>query len=99
MKQPRSRDGRAPQSRNPFTPADNPGTGLWFTSDPVKIAATLGLVDAAPFVLQQEDQAGLDDGLFGPSGTRSDVVPCTLLRSVSLLEAPWLVRVFFWGNY
>ena len=64
---------RAPQSRNPFTPADDPGKGLWFTSDPVKIAATLGLVDAAPFVLQQEDQAGLDDGLFRTVPDAADI--------------------------
>ena len=64
---------RAPQSRNAFTPADDPGTGLWFTSDPVKIAATLGLVDAAPFVLQQEDQAGLDDGLFRTVPNSADI--------------------------
>lgn len=64
---------RAPQSRNAFTPADDPGKGQWFTSDPVKIAATLGLVDAAPFVLQQEDQAGLDDGLFRTVPNSADI--------------------------
>jgi surfeit locus 1 family protein len=64
---------RAPQSRNPFTPADDPAAGQWFTSDPIKIAATLGLVDAAPFVLQQEDQAGLDDGLFRTVPDAADI--------------------------
>jgi surfeit locus 1 family protein len=42
---------RAPQSRNVFTPADSPERGLWFTSDPVKIAQSLGLAEAAPFTV------------------------------------------------
>jgi surfeit locus 1 family protein len=64
---------RAPQSRNAFTPADDPGKGQWFTSDPAKIAATLGLVAAAPFLLQQENQAGLDDGLFRTVPDAADI--------------------------
>jgi surfeit locus 1 family protein len=64
---------RAPQSRNAFTPADDPGKGQWFTSDPVKIAATLGLADAAPFLLQQENQPGLDDGLFRSVPDAADI--------------------------
>ena len=42
---------RAPQSRNYFTPADDPEHGLWFTSDPEKIAKSFGLSEAAPFTV------------------------------------------------
>ncbi len=42
---------RAPQSRNAFTPADEPENGLFFTSDPQKIAAALKLAGAAPFTI------------------------------------------------
>ena len=69
-KQPKSRDGSERRRRATLHAGRDPGKGQWFTSDPVKIAATLGLVDAAPFVLQQEGQAGLDDDFFGPSRTR-----------------------------
>ncbi len=55
---------RPPQTRNAFTPADNPGKGQWYTSDPAEIAAALGITNAAPFVLQREGEAGLEDGLF-----------------------------------
>ena len=64
---------RSPQARNAFTPADDPGRGQWFTSDPAKIAATLGLADAAPFLLQQENQAGLDDGLIRAAPDAADI--------------------------
>lgn len=49
---------RAPQSRNLFTPADNPAKGLWFTRDPAAIAATLGLSNAAPFTLALQEPSG-----------------------------------------
>jgi surfeit locus 1 family protein len=42
---------RAPQSRNAFTPADEPDKGVFYTSDPGKIAAHLHLANAAPFIL------------------------------------------------
>ena len=40
---------RAPESRNPFTPSDDPAHGQFFTRDPTAIAAHLGLPDPAPF--------------------------------------------------
>lgn len=40
---------RAPQTRNLFTPADEPSRSVWYTRDPAAIASTLGLADAAPF--------------------------------------------------
>ena len=45
---------RAPQSRNLFTPADQPGRLIWFTREPAAMAAALGLPDAAPFTLALE---------------------------------------------
>lgn len=40
---------RAPQSRNMFTPADDPARGRWYTRDPAAMAAALGVAGAAPF--------------------------------------------------
>jgi surfeit locus 1 family protein len=45
---------RAPQTRNPFTPADTPARFIWFTRDPAAIAGALKLPDAAPFTLALE---------------------------------------------
>jgi len=42
---------RAPERRNPFTPADEPAKGVFFARDPAAIATALGLADAAPFAL------------------------------------------------
>lgn len=42
---------RAPERRNPFTPADEPARGVFFARDPAAIAAALKLADAAPFAL------------------------------------------------
>jgi len=49
----------APQSRNLFTPSDDPPRRNWYTRDPAAIAAALGIADAAPFTLARE-AAGLD---------------------------------------
>ncbi len=40
---------RQPESRNFFTPPDNPDAGQYFTRDPALIAAHFGLAPAAPF--------------------------------------------------
>lgn len=48
---------RAPQSRNAFTPKDDPGRGLFYTRDPAAIAAWRGVADAAPFTLALEPSA------------------------------------------
>jgi surfeit locus 1 family protein len=42
---------RAPERRNPFTPADEPEKRVFFARDPAAIAAALKLTDAAPFAL------------------------------------------------
>ena len=46
---------RPPQTRNVFTPADEPDKGLYFTSDPVAIGANLHLQRTAPFVVDADD--------------------------------------------
>jgi surfeit locus 1 family protein len=40
---------RAPEPRNAFTPADTPDKGLWYTRDPLSMAAQLKLARPAPF--------------------------------------------------
>lgn len=45
---------REPESRNPFTPADQPQDRLWFTRDPASIAAARGLGAVAPFTIDQD---------------------------------------------
>jgi surfeit locus 1 family protein len=55
-----------PQGRNPFTPADDPARGKWFTADPKKIAGAFGLDDAAPFLLEQGAGGAAPDGLHRP---------------------------------
>ncbi len=53
---------RAPQSRNAFTPADEPARGLFYTRDPAAIARALGLTEAAPFALALEAPIGSGEG-------------------------------------
>jgi len=42
---------RAPERRNPFTPADQPEKRVFYARDPAAIAGALGVADAAPFAL------------------------------------------------
>ena len=56
---------REPESRNPFTPADDPKQRLWFTRDPQSIAAALGLPRVPPFAIDADASAlpgGLPEG-------------------------------------
>ncbi|MBL8590041.1 MAG: SURF1 family protein [Methylobacteriaceae bacterium] len=46
---------RPPERRGPFTPADEPGRGRFFTQDAAAIAAARGLADAAPFAVDLDD--------------------------------------------
>ncbi len=48
---------RPPESRNLFTPADDPAKGAWYTRDPAAIAQAMGLADAAPFSLDEDAHA------------------------------------------
>jgi len=48
----------APQTRNMFTPADEPARLIWYTRDPAAMAAKLGLAAVAPFTLALDPQAG-----------------------------------------
>ena len=62
---------REPESRNPFTPADQPQDRLWFTRDPASIAAALALGAVAPFTIDQ-DATDLPGGL--PQGGETVLV-------------------------
>jgi surfeit locus 1 family protein len=45
---------RRPETRNAFTPADEPDKNLWFTRDPAALAAHWSLSDAAPFSIDAD---------------------------------------------
>jgi surfeit locus 1 family protein len=45
---------RWPEPRGLFTPADQPGSNLWFVRDPVAIAAARGWGEVAPFFIELE---------------------------------------------
>jgi surfeit locus 1 family protein len=45
---------RPPEPRNLFTPADDPGKGIYFSRDPSLIAAHFGLAPAAPFSIDAD---------------------------------------------
>ena len=45
---------RAPEPRNPFTPADKPDTRVMYVKDPAAIAARLRLDDVAPFLIDAD---------------------------------------------
>ena len=45
---------RSPESRNLFTPADEPQKGVWYTRDPASIAAKFGLTRVAPFSIDAD---------------------------------------------
>lgn len=65
---------RAPQSRNLFTPADAPAQRLWYTRDPVAIAAVLKLQGAAPFSLAVDPGGSLDPGQPQPAPGAPQIV-------------------------
>ena len=48
---------RSTEPRNPFTPADDPASGRYFTRDPILVAAHFGLADAAPFSIDADATA------------------------------------------
>ena len=64
---------RPPEPRNPFTPADNPAAGEWYTRDPVLIAAHFGLGGAAPFTLDADAAPAPPGGLPQGGATVTDV--------------------------
>lgn len=45
---------RAPEPRNPFTPADQPDKRVMYVKDPAAIAATLRLSGVAPFLMDAD---------------------------------------------
>lgn len=62
---------REPESRNLFTPADDPARNQWFTRDPAAIAAFHHLEDVAPFTVD-EDAGSMPGGL--PQGGETVLV-------------------------
>lgn len=61
---------RSPETRNPFTPADDPISGRYFTRDPALIARHFSLPDAAPFSVDA-DATPVPGGL--PRGGTTEV--------------------------
>ena len=56
---------RASETRNLFTPSDNPASGQWFTRDVAAIARAGGLTRVAPFFIDADagpDPAALPEG-------------------------------------
>ena len=56
---------RASETRNWFTPSDDPGSGQWFTRDVIAIARAEGLTRTAPFSIDADagpDPAALPEG-------------------------------------
>jgi surfeit locus 1 family protein len=45
---------RRPETRNSFTPDDEPNNNLWFTRDPAALATHWGLHDVAPFSIDAD---------------------------------------------
>jgi surfeit locus 1 family protein len=87
---------RAPQSRNAFTPADDPAKGVWYTRDPEKMAASLGLADAAPFVLDQEPGDGpAPDGLFRARLEAAEIPNSHFAYAVTWFTLAFVLAVMF----
>lgn len=59
---------RAPERRNPFTPADAPARSVFFARDPAAIASALGLTGAAPFTLVLDAAPAAASGWPRPVG-------------------------------
>ncbi len=90
---------RPPEERNPFTPADSPDKGEWYTRDPIAIATALQLGAAAPFSLD-EDAHPAASGLPAGGATVFDIPNNHLSYAVTWfgLAATLLgvVSVFTW---
>ena len=64
---------RGPESRNAFTPVDDPVKDIFFTRDPVLIAAHDGLRDAAPFTVDADSTANV--GGWPRGGATETAIP------------------------
>ncbi|MBV1701233.1 MAG: SURF1 family protein [Hyphomicrobiales bacterium] len=64
---------RPPQTRNVFTPADNPASGQWFTRDPASIAAYYHLDKVAPFIIDEAPDAASPHQLPLGGSTEIDI--------------------------
>ena len=64
---------RLAETRNPFTPADDPAKGAGYTRDPLAIAAALRLERPAPFSLDEDAHAPAAEGLPAGGATVLDI--------------------------
>lgn len=62
---------RRPELRNPFTPPDDPVRNMWFTRDPVAIAAAVAGAEVAPYTIDAAYDPALPGGI--PQGGESVV--------------------------
>ncbi|WP_395665185.1 SURF1 family protein [Methylocella sp.] len=62
---------RAPEARNPFTPADAPAKGDFYSRDPAPVAARFGLARVAPFIVDADRAAAPAPGV--PSGGETEI--------------------------
>jgi surfeit locus 1 family protein len=86
---------RAPQSRNLFTPADAPAQRLWYTRDPVAIAAVLKLQGAAPFSLAVDPGGSLDPGQPQPAPGAPQIVNNHLSYAVTWFGLAGVLLIVF----
>jgi surfeit locus 1 family protein len=90
---------RAPQSRNLFTPADDPERGVWFTSDAKEIAESLHIAEAAPFTLLLDPQGagepGAAENLPRPVASGVDIVNNHLSYAVTWFGLAAALAVVF----
>ena len=74
---------RAPETRNSFTPNDDPTRNQWFARDPQAIAAAHNLERVAPFLIDA-------DATPNPGGwPRGGQTPLTLPKSHLQYAIPW----------
>lgn len=85
----------APQSRNPFTPADLPAQRIWYTREPAAIAATLKFPGAAPFSLAPDSAGRLDPGQPRPAPSAPQIVNNHLSYAVTWFGLAGVLLIIF----
>ncbi len=64
---------RPPQTRNMFTPVDNPAAGQWYTRDAASIASYYHLGKVAPFIIDEAPNAAAPHQLPLGGSTEIDI--------------------------
>jgi surfeit locus 1 family protein len=64
---------RGPETRNLFTPPDNPDKGEWYTRDPFALAKAMNIADAAPFSLDEDPHPPAAAGMPAGGATVLDI--------------------------